>query len=172
MMNWFSHLLSISHSFELVSFYFAHVLNQQLVYFLIDVILLLSFHGLFILLITLVFKKIIYRATFKITFQTSFLPYAIVIALVILTHIGDILLLAVIVDSFKIIPDPLTTFHYVSGMYTTIGYSYTLAPEWRSLPMIISFAGLFAISISGTGLYSMLQYLVNAPNNSTNKKSN
>lgn len=171
-MNWLSHLSSITNSLSLVPFYLTHAFNEQLAWFLLDVILLLSFHGLYILLLTLIFKKVVSRELFKRTFQSSFLPYAVAIFLVVMTHIVDIFLLAVILDSIKVIPDPLTTFHFVSGMYTTIGYSYTLEPQWRSLPMIISFAGLFAISISGTGLYSMLQCLVNAPNNAKNQGTN
>jgi hypothetical protein len=56
--------------------------------------------------------------------------------------------------------DQLTSFYFAGEMYTTLGYgNFVLAPQWRGLPLIIGFTGLFSVSISGAGLFSMLQEL-------------
>jgi hypothetical protein len=50
-------------------------------------------------------------------------------------------------------------------MYTTVGYGdYTLSEHWRILPIIISFSGIFAVSMSGAALYSMMGALLSRPN--------
>jgi hypothetical protein len=55
-------------------------------------------------------------------------------------------------------------------MYRTVGYGdYKLAEQWRVLPIIISFTGIFAVSMSGAALYSMMGALLNRP--SQNPKS-
>jgi hypothetical protein len=60
-----------------------------------------------------------------------------------------------------VFPDPLTAFYFVGEMYTTVGFgSYTLEPQWRSLPLIIAFSGLFSFSISASVLFNVLGYLV------------
>ena len=72
----------------------------------------------------------------------------------------DLLYLAYMLDGMKVFPDQLTSFYFAGEMYTTLGYgSYQLAPEWRGLPFIIGFTGLFSASISGAGLFTMLQDL-------------
>jgi hypothetical protein len=47
-------------------------------------------------------------------------------------------------------------------MYTTVGYgNYKLTEQWRILPIIISFTGIFAVSMSGAALYTMMGALIN-----------
>ncbi|WP_197711973.1 two pore domain potassium channel family protein [Polynucleobacter necessarius] len=53
--------------------------------------------------------------------------------------------------------------------YTTVGYGdYSLTEHWRILPIIISFTGIFAVSMSGAALYSMMGALI-GKNHQTNK---
>jgi hypothetical protein len=55
-------------------------------------------------------------------------------------------------------------------MYTTVGYGdYKLSEQWRILPIIISFSGIFAVSMSGAALYTMMGALLghNGQNQST-----
>ena len=60
----------------------------------------------------------------------------------------------------QVFSDPLTAFYFSGEMYTTLGYgNYVLPPEYRGLPFVIGFTGLFSASISGAGMYSMLQDL-------------
>jgi hypothetical protein len=47
-------------------------------------------------------------------------------------------------------------------MYTTIGYgTYVLSSQWKMLPIIIAFSGIFAVSMSGAALYTMMGSLLN-----------
>jgi len=49
-------------------------------------------------------------------------------------------------------------------MYTTVGYGdYSLSEQWRILPIIISFSGIFAVSMSGAAMYSMMGTLLGHP---------
>jgi hypothetical protein len=50
-------------------------------------------------------------------------------------------------------------------MYTTVGYGeYVLTTRWRILPIIISFSGIFAVSMSGAALYTMMGALLGRSN--------
>jgi hypothetical protein len=91
--------------------------------------------------------------------------------LIILSHIGDIFILTWMLEALKVFPDTLYTFLYVSGMYTTIGSSCSPGPQAHSLSTVSSFIGLFAFSISGSGLYSMLGYFLDSANKSKNIES-
>jgi hypothetical protein len=155
-MNWLDHITSLSNPIELISLYAAHVFTAQIQIVFIDAILILTLHGYCILALTKVFKRLVIDSRLREKFGASFICYFIAIVLVVIAHCNDIFILSLILDSLQIFPDPLTTFYYVSGMYTTIGSSATPGPEWRGLSMIISFTGLFAFAISGSGLYSML----------------
>jgi hypothetical protein len=54
------------------------------------------------------------------------------------------------------------TFFFAGEMYTTVGYgNYKLTEQWRILPIIISFTGIFAVSMSGAALYTMMGALIN-----------
>jgi hypothetical protein len=52
-------------------------------------------------------------------------------------------------------------------MYTTVGFgNYVLPQEWKILPIIISFSGIFAVSMSGAALYTMMGALLGHNNQS------
>lgn len=163
-MSWFNHIASLSNPFELFSFYSEHVFTEQIQIVGIDIIFILALHGFYILILTRLFQYCIQNSKLSKHFGGAFLMYFVAILLVITTHVSDIFLLALILDSMKVFPDSLTTFYYVSGMYTTIGSNSTPGQQWQSLSMLISFCGLFAFSISGAGLYSMLGFFI-AENN-------
>jgi hypothetical protein len=163
-MSWFNHIASLSNPLELFSFYSEHIFTEQIRMVCLDIILILSLHGFYILVLTRLFQYCVKHSQFSKRFGGAFVMYFVAILLVIITHVSDIFLLALILDSLKIFPDSLTTFYYVSGMYTTIGSNSIPGPQWQSLSMLISFCGLFAFSISGAGLYSMLGFFI-AENN-------
>lgn len=167
-MSWFNHIASLSNPFELFSFYSEHVFTEQIQIVGIDIIFILALHGFYILILTRLFQYCIQNSKLSKHFGGAFLMYFVAILFVIITHVSDIFLLALILDSMKIFPDSLTTFYYVSGMYTTIGSNSTPGQQWQSLSMLISFCGLFAFSISGAGLYSMLGFFI-AENNKNQK---
>lgn len=157
-MSWFNHIASLSNPFELLEYFVSHLFSDQIQIICIDIILILVLHSFYILLLISLFKKLLSLRPFNERFRNGFLIYLLITLLVMLAHLNDIFVLTLVLDSFKVFPDSLTTFFYVSGMYTTIGSSSVPEPQWQILSMLISFCGLFAFSISGAGLYSMLGY--------------
>jgi hypothetical protein len=70
--------------------------------------------------------------------------------------------------ALKVFPTNPQTFYFAGEMYTTVGYGdYTLSEHWRILPIIISFSGIFAVSMSGAAMYSMMGTLLGHPNQKT-----
>ena len=169
-MNWLNHIGSMSNPFELAVFYATHVLGGHVQIVFIDAILILALHGFYILLLTRMFKRFVADTALRKSLRASFISYFLALILVVVAHVNDIFILSLALDSLKVFPDRLATFYYVSGMYTTIGASASPGPEWQGLSMVISFTGLFAFSISGAGLYSMLGFFL-APSRNENTES-
>jgi hypothetical protein len=72
----------------------------------------------------------------------------------------------------KIFTNNPEVFYFAGEMYTTVGFgSYELEKNWRILPIIIAFTGIFAASMSGAALFNMLSSLINK-NQITTAKSN
>lgn len=159
-MNWFNHIGSLPNPFSLASFYLHHIFSENIQLIAIDVILILTLHGLYIFILTRIFKRFVIDTKVGKSVSTSLFAYLVMILLVITSHVNDIFVLTLVLESFNVFSDPLTTFHYVSGMYTTIGSNFSPGQNWQSLSTLISFTGLFAFSISGSGLYSMLGYFL------------
>ncbi len=162
-MNWFNHITSLSNPFELASFYLSHAFGEKFQLVLLDVIIILTIHGIYILVLTRCFKRFVIDSELHSSWKASFFSYLLAIALVVIAHFDDIFILTWVLDSLKIFPDPTTTLYYVSGMYTTIGSNNQPGGEWQSLSIIIAFAGLFSFAISGAGLYTMLSFFLSAP---------
>jgi hypothetical protein len=165
-MSWFSHITSMSNPIELASFYMTHAFGEKFQIVLIDVIIILAIHGIYILLLTRWFKKFVIESELRSSWRASFLSYLLAIMLVVIAHFNDIFILAWVLDSLKIFPDPTAALFYVSGMYTTIGSNNQPGAELQSLSIIIAFAGLFSFAISGAGLYSMLGFFLTPPKDS------
>jgi len=58
-----------------------------------------------------------------------------------------------------VFPSVIKTFYFAGEMYTNLDHNdplYKLGSEWRMLPILISFSGLFAVAISGAALFSLL----------------
>ncbi|MBU3589534.1 hypothetical protein [Polynucleobacter sp. 80A-SIGWE] len=162
-MNWLNHITSLSNPFELASFYLSHAFGEKFQLVLFDVIIILTIHGIYILVLTRLFKKFVIDSKLRNSWQASFFSYLLAIVLVVIAHFDDIFILTWVLDSLKIFPDPTTTLYYVSGMYTTIGSNNQPGEELQSLSIIIAFAGLFSFAISGAGLYTMLSFFLAAP---------
>ena len=137
--------------------------NQTDVYFIVAAMaIMLTCHGVLVLMIAGTFhaidrflKRIPYLA------GASFISYFVAILLIILTHIGEIVAWTYVLMRFHIFPTISQTFYFVGEMYTTLAFgSYTLGPHWQVLPILISFSGLFAVSLSGAALYSMMGSLL------------
>jgi hypothetical protein len=133
---------------------------------------MLAMHGVAVLAIAGAFHGIDQFMTRKRIFGASFVAYFIAILLVIISHLSEIIAWAYICVALKVFPTNLQTFYFAGEMYTTVGYGdYTLSEHWRILPIIISFSGIFAVSMSGAALYSMMGALL-GHGNKANSSSN
>ncbi len=98
-------------------------------------------------------------------YGANFLSYFIAILLIIGSHFLEIIAWAYICVALKVFATNPQTFYFAGEMYTTVGYGdYTLSEHWRILPIIISFSGIFAVSMSGAALYSMMGALLGRSN--------
>ncbi|MBU3557915.1 transporter [Polynucleobacter sp. Ross1-W9] len=144
--------------------------NSQIWIVLILACLMLTFHGMAVLMIAGTFHWIDHKLENKRIYGANFLSYFIAILLIIGSHFIEIIAWAYICVALKVFATNPQTFYFAGEMYTTVGYGdYTLSEHWRILPIIISFSGIFAVSMSGAALYSMMGALLNRP--SQNPKS-
>jgi hypothetical protein len=71
------------------------------------------------------------------------------ILMMLLTHIAEILLIAVVLFGIHAFADLRTAFYYTGESYTTLGYGDVLLPkEWRQLALFIAMSGLFSFGWS------------------------
>ena len=144
--------------------------NSQIWIVLILSCLMLTFHGVAVLMIAGAFHWLDRKLENKRIYGANFLSYFIAILMIIGSHFLEIIAWAYICVALKVFPTNPQTFYFAGEMYTTVGYGdYTLSEHWRILPIIISFSGIFAVSMSGAALYSMMGALLNRP--SQNPKS-
>jgi hypothetical protein len=134
--------------------------------------LMLAVHALAVLGIAGAFHAIDNVMTRRRILGASFLSYFIAILLVIAIHLAEIIVWAYICVALKVFPTNPQTFYFAGEMYTTVGYGdYNLTEQWRILPIIISFSGIFAVSMSGAALYTMMGALLGHNNQNQNPKS-
>lgn len=139
--------------------------NSQIWIVLILACLMLTFHGVTVLMIAGAFHWIDRKLENKRIYGANFLSYFIAILLIIGSHFVEIISWAYICVALKVFPTNPQTFYFAGEMYTTVGYGdYTLSEHWRILPIIISFSGIFAVSMSGAALYSMMGALLGRSN--------
>jgi hypothetical protein len=170
-MNWIDHITTLPNPIKLASFFVDHIFIGAMQPIFIDAALILTIHGFYIFLLIRAFKRYVINTSIAYNAKASILFYSVMILLIILSHVCDIFIFTWVLEALKVFPDTLMTFMFVSGMYTTIGSSYTPGPQWESLSIVISFTGLFAFSISGSGLYSMLAYFIDSSKRNTDAKS-
>ena len=123
---------------------------------------MLTLHGIAVLVIASAFHAIDrFLKTIPHLAGGSFISYFIAILLIILTHIAEIVAWTYVLVAFAVFPEVTQTFYFVGEMYTTLGFgNYPLATSWQILPILISFSGIFSVSMSGAALYSMIGALV------------
>jgi Ion channel len=135
--------------------------NSQIWLILILACLMLTMHGVIVLMIAGTFHWIDQILEDKRIYGANFLSYFIAILLIIAAHLIEIIAWAYICVALKVFPTNPQTFYFAGEMYTTVGYGdYSLTEHWRILPIIISFTGIFAVSMSGAALYSMMGALI------------
>jgi hypothetical protein len=123
---------------------------------------MLTIHGVAVLIIASAFH-VIDRFLKSIPHLAggSFISYFIAILLIMLAHIAEIVAWTYILVAFAVFPGITQTFYFVGEMYTTLGFgNYPLSTTWQILPILISFSGVFAVSMSGAALYSMMGALL------------
>jgi hypothetical protein len=139
--------------------------NSQIWLVLVLACLMLTFHGVAVLMIAGTFHWIDHKLENKRIYGANFLSYFIAILLIIGSHFIEIIAWAYICVALKVFATNPQTFYFAGEMYTTVGYGdYTLSEHWRILPIIISFSGIFAVSMSGAALYSMMGALLGRSN--------
>ena len=135
--------------------------NGQIWVIVVCACLMLAVHAVAVLGIAGAFHAIDQVMTRRRIFGASFLSYFIAILLVIAIHLAEIVVWAYICVALKVFPTNPQTFYFAGEMYTTVGYGdYKLSEQWRILPIIISFSGIFAVSMSGAALYTMMGALL------------
>ena len=145
--------------------------NGQIWVMVVSACLMLSVHAVAVLGIAGAFHWIDEVMTRRRIYGASFLSYFLAILLVIAIHLAEIVVWAYICVALKVFPTNPQTFYFAGEMYTTVGYGdYKLSEQWRILPIIISFSGIFAVSMSGAALYNMRGALL-GHNQNQNPKS-
>ena len=135
--------------------------NGQIWVIVVCACLMLAVHAVAVLGIAGAFHAIDQVMTKRRIFGASFLSYFFAILLVIAIHLAEIVVWAYICVALKVFPTNPQTFYFAGEMYTTVGYGdYKLSEQWRILPIIISFSGIFAVSMSGAALYTMMGALL------------
>ena len=123
--------------------------------------LMLTFHGIAVLMIAGAFHWLDSKLENRRVYGANFLSYFLAILLIIASHLLEIVAWSYICVAFQVLPTNPQTFYFAGEMYTTVGYgNYSLSERWRILPIIISFTGIFAVSMSGAALYSMMGALL------------
>jgi hypothetical protein len=136
--------------------------NVELYLILAFMAAMLTLHGVAVLVIASAFHAIDrFLKSIPHLAGASFISYFIAILLIIATHITEIVAWTYVLVAFSVFPGITQTFYFVGEMYTTLGFgSYPLTAGWQVLPILISFSGVFSVSMSGAALYSMMGALL------------
>ena len=136
--------------------------DVELYFILAFMAAMLTLHGIAVLVIASAFHAIDrFLKSIPHLAGASFISYFIAILLIILTHITEIVAWTYVLVAFAVFPEVSQTFYFAGEMYTTLGFgNYPLGSSWQILPILISFSGIFSVSMSGAALYSMMGTLV------------
>ncbi len=128
----------------------------------LTLIVMVTVHGLFVLMLTVMFHGIVEKYLRPGAMILASLLYFLVINLIFASHIIDILVWTYITIYLQAVPGgALSAFYFVGEMYTTLGFGhFEIDNAWRSLPILIAISGIFSSAISGAALYSMLNALL------------
>ena len=136
--------------------------SNATLFLLILTCLMLTIHGVVVLAIAGAFHWIDGRLENRRIYGANFLSYFIAILLIIAAHVSQIISWTYVCIALNVLPTKPKILYFVGEMYTTIGYgTYVLSSQWKMLPIIIAFSGIFAVSMSGAALYTMMGSLLN-----------
>ena len=123
---------------------------------------MLTIHGVAVLMIASAFHSLDRKLRMSRVWGANFVSYFIAILLIISSHLSEIIAWTYVCVALKVFASNPQTFYFAGEMYTTVGFgSYKLSEHWRILPILISFSGIFAVSMSGAAMYSMMGALLN-----------
>ena len=146
--------------------------NGQIWFVLLLACFMLTLHGMIVLSVAGTFHWLDQKLENRRIYGGNFVSYFIAILLIIAVHFAEIIAWAYICAALKVFPTNPQTFYFAGEMYTTVGYGdYKLTEQWRVLPIIISFTGIFAVSMSGAALYSMMVNLLGHSKQNPKSKS-
>mgnify|MGYP003339114819 CR=1 FL=1 len=166
-MDIFSYLPTLGQLFSQVN---ADIGNAQLYWIIAFASAMLVFHGMYIMLVVIGFHKLVDWLSSKKHMSKDFfhafrlaavISYFVSIILVIIGHFADIILWTYALIPLNIFVSNPDAFYFAGEMYVTVGFgSFELERNWRILPIVIAFTGIFAASMSGAALYNMLSSLI------------
>ena len=71
--------------------------------------------------------------------------FGLLVAMMLMTHIVEIMTWAFALDLINAMPDLRTAFYFSGETYTTLGFGDVMLPhEWRQLALLIALSGLFS----------------------------
>lgn len=71
--------------------------------------------------------------------------FGLLVAMMLMTHIVEIMTWAFALDLINAMPDLRTAFYFSGETYTTLGFGDVMLPhEWRQLALLIAMSGLFS----------------------------
>ncbi len=166
-MEFFSYLPTLN---QLIGQLNADIGNTQVYWIIAFASAMLVLHGMYIMLVVICFHKLVDWISSKRHMKKDFLhafrlaaviSYFISILLVIIGHFADIVMWTYALIPLNIFISNPEAFYFAGEMYTTVGFgSFELEKNWRILPIIIAFTGIFAASMSAAALFSMLSSLI------------
>ena len=122
---------------------------------------MLVMHALLILFVGKIYQLLIDWADGKGIFWLSVPFYMVAVGLIFMTHLLDIIIWTYALIALKIFEVDTNAFYFVGEMYTTIGYgTFRFAENWRILPIMVAFTGIFAASMSGAILFNMIGQII------------
>lgn len=144
--------------------------NAQLYWIITFASAMLVFHGIYIMLVVICFHKLVDWLSSKRHMKKEFfhafrlaavISYFMSIVLVMIGHFADIIMWTYALIPLNIFVSNPEAFYFAGEMYVTVGFgSFDLDKNWRILPIIIAFTGIFAASMSGAALFNMLSSLI------------
>lgn len=126
---------------------------------------MLAMHALLILFVGKIYQVLIDWADGKKLFWLAVPFYMVAVGLIFTTHLLDIIIWTYALIALKIFEVDTNAFYFVGEMYTTIGYgNFVLPDNWKILPVMVAFSGIFAASMSGAILFNMIGQIIRKKN--------
>ncbi|MEY2888414.1 MAG: hypothetical protein RLZZ202_1012 [Pseudomonadota bacterium] len=135
-------------------------LSELYIVFLTAITMLVA-HALFILLVGKIYQVLIDWADNTGMFWLSIPFYMMAVGIVFMTHIVDIIIWTYALIALNIFEVDINAFYFAGEMYTTVGYgTFPLPENWKILPIVVAFSGIFAASMSGAVLFNMIGQII------------